>query len=161
MNAEHQCDYCEFGDGNCEHLMVFNGEKCPGTPNLSCCDKYGWCGYFKRKEPWITRIVGKRQTGRTTELIKLCQKMNKDHGINDTVIVAADDRRVMCIYEMARKLGYGDIPYPLTISYVSASRHMAGCHYKYVLIDDVEAVLQTILDTRLQLRGYVEEDHDG
>lgn len=109
------------------------------------------------KEPWMTIISGGRQTGRTTELIKLCQKMNRDHGANDTVIVAANDRMVMCIYEMARKLGCGDIPYPLTISYVSAARHMAGSHYKYVLIDDVESVLQTILDNRLQLRGYVQD----
>lgn len=110
------------------------------------------------KEPWMHRISGGRQTGRTTELIKLCQKMNREHGTNDTVIVVADDRRVMFVYEMAKKLGYGDMPYPLTISYVSAARHMAGSYYKWALIDDVEYVLQTILGNGLQLRGYVEED---
>lgn len=34
---------------------------------------------------------------------------------------------------------------------------MVGSHYKYALIDDVEAVLQTVLGNGLQLRGYVEE----
>lgn len=157
MNAEHQCDYCKNGDDNCEHWMIFNGEKCPGTPDLCGCDKYGWCGFFKKKEPWMTRISGKRQTGRTTELIKLCKKMNRDHGINDTVIVVADLKRARCVSEMANKLGYIDMPNPIPIHYAT-SQHMAGSHYKYALIDDVECVLQTILGNGLQLRGYVEED---
>lgn len=159
-NAENQCNYCVFGDGDCEHFFVTSdGEKCPGVPDLCCCDQYGWCGHFKRKEPWITRISGKRQTGRTTKLIKLCRQMNKDHGTDDTVIVVADDRRVMCIYEMAKKLGYGDMPYPIPINYATAA-HMHGSHYKYALIDDVEYVLQTVLGNGLQLRGYVEEEND-
>ena len=160
MNAEHQCDYCQFGDGDCEHFFVTSdGEKCPGTPDLCCCDQYGWCGHFKRKEPWITRIIDKRQTGRTTKLIKLCRQMNKDHGINDTIIVVADSKRARCVSDMARKLGYKDMPDPIPINYATA-RHMTGSFYKYALIDDVESVLQTVLSNGLQLRGYVEEDHD-
>lgn len=110
------------------------------------------------KEPWMHRISGGRQTGRTTELIKLCQKMNRDHGINDTVIVVADQRRAQCVSEMANKLGYIDMPNPIPIHYAT-SQHMAGSYYKWALIDDVEYVLQTVLGNGgLQLRGYVEED---
>lgn len=108
------------------------------------------------KEPWITVISGGRQTGRTTELIKLCQKMNRDHGINDTVIVVTDSKRARCVYDMANKLGYKDMPDPIPIHYATAN-HMVGSFYKYALIDDVEAVLQTVLGNGLQLRGYVEE----
>ena len=110
------------------------------------------------KEPWMHRISGKRQTGRTTELIKLCQKMNRDHCINDTVIVVADQKRAQCVSEMANKLGYTDMPVPIPIHYAT-SQHMAGSYYKWALIDDIEYVLQTILGNGgLQLRGYVEED---
>lgn len=111
-----------------------------------------------KKEPWMTRISGGRQTGRTTELIKLCQKMNRDHGINDTVIVVADLKRAQCVSEMARHLGYISMPAPIPIHYAT-SQHMVGSYYKYALIDDVEYVLQTVLGNGgLQLRGYVEEE---
>lgn len=110
------------------------------------------------KEPWMTRISGERQTGRTTELIKLCQKMNRDHGINDTVIVVADQKRAQCVSEMARHLGYISMPNPIPIHYAT-SQHMTGSYYKWALIDDVEYVLQTVLGNGgLQLRGYVEEE---
>lgn len=112
------------------------------------------------KEPWITIISGQRQTGRTTELIKLCQKMNRDHGINDTVIVVADIQRAKCVSEMARHLGYISMPAPIPIHYAT-SQHMVGSYYKYALIDDVEYVLQNILGNGLQLRGFVEEANDG
>ena len=112
------------------------------------------------KEPWITIISGSRGTGRTTELIKLCQKMNRDHGINDTIIVVADLKRVQCVSELANKLGYTDMPQPIPIIHAT-SQHMAGSFYKYALIDDVEYVLPNILGNGLQLRGFVEEANDG
>ena len=100
----------------------------------------------------MIQIIGSRQSGRTTELIKLCKKMNEEHGINDTFIVVANMDRARCVYAEAEKMGYLEMPYPVPASYVP---HKAGSYYKYALVDDAEAVLQMLLGGFVYLAGYV------
>ena len=100
----------------------------------------------------MIQIIGSRCSGRTTELIKLCKKMNEEHGTNDTFIVVADRDRARCVYAEAVKMGYLDMPYPVPASYIS---HKGGSFYKYALADDVEAILQTLLGGFFSLSGYV------
>lgn len=100
----------------------------------------------------MIQIIGSRQSGRTTELIKLCKKMNEEHGINDTFIVVSDMNRARCVYEEAVEMGYIEMPYPVPATYVN---HKPGSFYKYALVDDTEAVLQTLLGRFVSLEGYV------
>lgn len=100
----------------------------------------------------MIQIIGSRRSGRTTELIKLCKKMNEEHGINDTFIVVSDMNRARCVHAEAVKMGYLEMPYPVLAAYVN---HKAGSYYKYALVDDAEAVLQTLLGGFVSLTGYV------
>lgn len=100
----------------------------------------------------MIQIIGSRQSGRTTELIKLCKKMNEEHGINDTFIVVADMNRARCVYAEALKMGYLGMPYPVPAAHVPRK---AGSFYKYALVDDAEAVLQVLLGGFVYLSGYV------
>lgn len=100
----------------------------------------------------MIQIIGARRTGRTTELIKLCKKMNEEHGINDTFIIVADMNRARCVYAEALNLGYDQMPYPVPAAHVP---HKAGSYYRYALVDDAEAVLQALLGGRVELTGYV------
>jgi len=100
----------------------------------------------------MIQIIGSRKSGRTTELIKLCKKMNEEHGINDTFIVVSNMNRARCVYEEAVKMGYLEMPYPVPASYVN---HKTKTFYKYALVDDAEAVLQTLLGGFVYLEGYV------
>lgn len=101
----------------------------------------------------MIQIIGSRQSGRTTELIKLCKKMNEEHGINDTFIIVADMNRAKLVYAEATKMGYIGMPYPVPTSY--ANCHKAGSYYKYALVDDAEAVLQMMLGGFVSLSAYV------
>lgn len=100
----------------------------------------------------MIQIIGARQSGRTTELVKLCRKMNEEHGISDTFIVVADMNRAGFVYAEAVKQGYVEMPYPVTA--VNIMRK-AGSFYKFALVDDAEAVLQTFLGGFVSLTGYV------
>ena len=100
----------------------------------------------------MIQIIGARQTGRTTDLVELCHKMNEEHGINDTFIVVADMNRARFVYAEALKQGYKEMPYPVPAAHV---HHKAGSFYKYALVDDAEAVLQTLLGGFVELKGYV------
>lgn len=78
--------------------------------------------------------------------------MNEEHGISDTFIVVADMNRARFVYAEAVKQGYVEMPYPVPASYVN---HKAGSFYKYALVDDAEAVLQTLLGGFVSLTAYV------
>lgn len=99
----------------------------------------------------MIQIIGSRQSGRTTELIKLCKRLNEEAGHNDTIIVTADMVRAKIIMKMAEDLGYGDIPMPVPIVNIIRQR---PTFYKRVLIDDMEYAMQYLLG-QWELSGYV------
>ena len=99
----------------------------------------------------MIQIIGTRQSGRTTELIKLCKRLNEEAGHNDTIIVTADIFRAKIIKKMAEDLGYGDIPMPAPIGSIIRQR---PTFYKRVLIDDMEDAVQHLLG-QWELSGYV------
>lgn len=99
----------------------------------------------------MIQIIGSRQSGRTTELIKLCKRLNEETGHNDTIIVTADMVRAKIIMKMAEDLGYGDIPMPVPIVHIV---RQSPTFYKRVLIDDMECAMQYLLG-QWELSGYV------
>ena len=99
----------------------------------------------------MIQIIGSRRSGRTTELIKLCKRLNEEAGHNDTIIVTADMVRAKIIMKMAEDLGYGDIPMPVPIVNIIKQR---PTFYKRVLIDDMEYAMQYLLG-QWELSGYV------
>ena len=99
----------------------------------------------------MIQIIGSRCSGRTTELIKLCKRLNEEAGHNDTIIVTADMFRAKIIMKMAEDLGYGDIPMPVPIFNIIRQRPTI---YKRVLIDDMEYAMQHLLG-QWELSGYV------
>lgn len=99
----------------------------------------------------MIQIIGSRCSGRTTELIQLCKRLNDEAGHNNTIIVAADLGRARFIKRMADDLGCGDIPMPCTIEHIC---NKPGTFYTRVLIDDMESVMQQLLGFQ-ELAGYV------
>ena len=87
-------------------------------------------------------LSGGRRTGKTTELIRQCKKLNDEQGINDTIIITRDNKTAEMIYALARELGCGDIPYPIPIDTLMRNR---PTHYRKVLINDLDAVMQTLI----------------
>ncbi len=99
----------------------------------------------------MIQIIGSRRSGRTTELIKLCKRLNDESGHNDTIIVTADLHRAKIIQRMAEDLGCGDIPMPAPIGSLIKQ---PATFYKRVLIDDMEHAVQHLLG-QWELSGYV------
>lgn len=95
-------------------------------------------------------IYGGRQSGKTTKLIKLCQKMNKEHGKNDTVILVKSHNDAKRIKQMADDLGYPDMPFPVILEEIW---HKHTTHYEKILADDMDAIFQHILGS-WELVGY-------
>ena len=84
-------------------------------------------------------IIGKRYTGKTTKLIRLCNRLNEEHGINDTVIVAKNRNDAKRIKQEAVRLGYPAMPNPVIWEDIQRSR---PTFYKKLLIDDIDCLIQ-------------------
>lgn len=85
-------------------------------------------------------IIKPRQTGRTTELIKMAAE-------NNLYIVTTDRQRALFIVKMARDLGL-NIPFPITL------RELPVCPYssfiKEVLIDDADHILERCVGVKIK-----------
>lgn len=97
-------------------------------------------------------IIGGRRSGKTYQCIKLCQKLNKKYGKNDTVILAPNKNMARFIYDMALEMGYSDMPYPITPD-KRIDDMFRGSQYRGVIIDQMEMVMANILGS-CALEGY-------
>lgn len=95
-------------------------------------------------------ICSPRQSGKTTEIIRLCNQLNKEHGMNDTIIVVTDFQRARAVAAQAEEMGYKGMPFPCIMEEIFRNPHT---FYKYVLIDDMDRVMQKMLG-QWQLVGY-------
>lgn len=98
----------------------------------------------------MIQIIGTRQSGRTTRLIKLCKRLNDEEGFNNTVIMVPSRIRAQVLMDMARALGCGDIPFPVTPQEIV--KRTPGIYVR-VLIDDMEDVMDQMLGANM-LIGY-------
>ena len=80
-------------------------------------------------------IVGNRQSGKTTELIKMSAK-------NNIYILVANYPRAYYLFQQARDMGY-EIPFPVTLHEYLYSNRFVGSIIRRdgLYIDDVEDVL--------------------
>ena len=95
-------------------------------------------------------IVGDKGSGKTHKLIALCKKMNEEAGINNTVIVAKDRKDARRISDMADKMGYRSLPFPVILDDV---RQIRPTYYKRLLIDDIDYIMQQVLGS-WELAGF-------
>ena len=86
----------------------------------------------------MKKIIKPRGKGKTTELIKLSAETN-------TYILVANKMRQIAVAELARSMNI-DIPYPVTVEDYMRT-HFRGSFIKNILIDDADAVLQSIFNT--------------
>ena len=98
----------------------------------------------------MIQIIGTRQSGRTTQLIRLCKRLNDENGYNDTIILVASLERAHVIMKIAKEIGCDDIPFPSTFFDIN---HRHTTLYKRVLIDDMEYFVQRMLGS-WELAGY-------
>ena len=99
----------------------------------------------------MIQIIGTRQSGRTTRLIRLCKRLNEENGSNDTIILVSDRNRARIIMKKAEEMGCGDIPFPALLCDIN---RLHTTRYKRVLIDDLETFVQMSLGV-WELAGYV------
>jgi len=108
----------------------------------------------------MIQIIGTRQTGRTTQLIRLCKRLNDENGYNDTVILTSSKLKAEFIMILAKEIGCGDIPFPISSArFIQQRGALCGTLYRRVLVDDMEYVMQQILSQcvmspPLELAGY-------
>lgn len=95
-------------------------------------------------------IIADRRSGKTTELIKLCKKLNEESDMQDTVIVALNHKDAHNIMDMARKMGYKGMPFPLTLDEVRA---YGPTIYRRLLIDNIDVLMQQVV-APFQLVGF-------
>lgn len=97
-------------------------------------------------------IIGKRQTGKTTELIRRSAK-------EQICILVADKNRAGIVFKMAIELGFV-IPYPVTVEdYFKGDKFRGSCiRQEGVLIDDADDVLKMIFK-EIPVRGIALTDH--
>lgn len=86
----------------------------------------------------MKKIIKPRGKGKTTELIKLSAKTN-------TYILVANRMRQIAVAKLAHSMNI-DIPYPVTVEDYMRT-HFRGSFIKNILIDDADAVLQSIFNT--------------
>ena len=84
-------------------------------------------------------IGGRRQCGKTTELIKEAHK-------EQLYIVCANHQRAEFIEKMSRSMGL-HIPFPIMVSELP----LRSKYIKEVLVDDVEDVLYEIIGKHIKL----------
>lgn len=80
-------------------------------------------------------IIGDRQTGKTTELIKMAAENNK-------YILVPDRQRALFLSKMAQDMGL-HIPFPITLSEVT--RPMRGTYIKDIYVDEAITVLTDLI----------------
>lgn len=95
-------------------------------------------------------IYGDRQSGRTTELIKMCSKDRY------SLIVCPNYHMCNYVFALSKKLGY-KIPYPITIFEFSSGRYY-GYHIQNFYFDEVESCLTT-LSRGVPVKGLVFGKH--
>lgn len=83
-------------------------------------------------------IMDYRQTGKTTELIKMSAEKNE-------YILVANRQRASEVQRMAQNMGL-NILYPITLHEYLDTR-MRGSFIKNILIDDADLILQEIFNT--------------
>lgn len=98
----------------------------------------------------MIQIIGTRRSGRTTQLIRLCKRLNDENGYNDTIILVTSQRRALEIMRMAKEIGCDDIPFP---AIPAGILYQHTTLYKRVLIDDMEYFVQHMLGS-WELAGY-------
>lgn len=86
----------------------------------------------------MEKIIKSRQTGKTTDLIKISEKT----GI---YILTADRNRAVCVSKMAQEQNR-NIPFPVTLREYQRSG-FKGSFINHILIDDADAVLQELFKT--------------
>lgn len=87
------------------------------------------------------RIVDKRHAGKTAQLIRLCMKLNEEHGMDDTIIVTTTRQEARRISEMAEEMGYKGMPFPIAVNDLL---HSKPTFYRRLLIDDMERCFQKV-----------------
>ena len=100
----------------------------------------------------MNKIIGGRHSGKTTELIKACQKTNEEAGYNCAVIVTGTKRDAQNIYKMAQDMGYKDMPFPVSLEELK-SRNSTGTAYKNVYVDELDYIASHLLNP-LNLEGF-------
>lgn len=107
----------------------------------------------------MTRVIyGPRHSGRTTKLIDLCKQMNRIYGSNYAVILVRSISEAAQIMQMAVERGYKDMPYPVTLTEV---QQLTGrSHYKTLLIDNLDLLIQDMLGPRFAVAGYTINSED-
>lgn len=93
----------------------------------------------KRGSGIMIKIFRPRQSGKSTELIKISAKTGH-------YIVTANRIRAKVLFKQARELGY-NIPNPFTVEDYLRSGKLKGSFIKEILIDDADAVLQAVFNT--------------
>lgn len=82
-------------------------------------------------------VIGGRQTGRTTRMIKKAAE-------NNIYIVVANSVRAKIVNEMARSMGLS-IPYPVTVWELKQKNLIGRRYIREVYIDDADAVLEEFI----------------
>lgn len=100
--------------------------------------------------------AGPRRSGKTTELIKEVCKINQEKGRNVAVIICWTHAEAHNIASQADKLGFTDMPYPITIEEIRRGDGRGrGCFYKYAYVNDLDRIAQALINPMcLQLRGF-------
>lgn len=98
----------------------------------------------------MIEIIGGRGTGKTVKMIKEVQRLNQEHGINDTVILVKTREDARRVSELADRLGYRGMPFPLTFDDIKMCK---PTHYKKVVVDDIERVFQQAIQPWI-LEGF-------
>ena len=81
----------------------------------------------------------RRGEGKTRKIIELAVK-------NKAYIIVTDRRRAQSVYEMAVKMGFPGMLFPVTVSEYMSNK-MRGSYVKNVLLDDADDILQHIFST--------------
>lgn len=86
-------------------------------------------------------VIGGRQTGRTTRMIKKAAE-------NNIYIVVANPARAHIVAWMAREMGLS-IPYPVTVWELQQKKLIGRRDIREVYIDDADAVLEEFIGTHV------------
>ncbi len=82
-------------------------------------------------------IIGERQSGKTTELIKRSAETG-------AVILASTRSQASCIYSQAKLFGYSSIPGPITVSDLENADLCNVIREKGILIDELDYTLERL-----------------
>lgn len=98
-------------------------------------------------------ILKGRQEGKTTELIKMSVATN-------TYILVMDRRRQRQVADMARKMGYENMLFPVTLAEHFDANKSQGMINRRFLIDDADEILQRLIDVPILAITMTKENTD-